>query len=137
MIWACEGLFVGSPATLITGDPGGCVAPDLLLLSLLVDDERLAAVLHPLTLGLLVEFMFMFTSLDSDRGTARFASTFLASIVCGSFANVLSTELISVKVIKPNPRDRRETGSFITTASCTVPYTLKYFRNLSKNDCTG
>lgn len=51
----------------------------------------------------------------SDRGTARLASTFLESMVCGSLAKVLSTPLISMKVINPKPRDRLDTGSFMKT----------------------
>ena len=37
-----------------------------------------------------------------------------------------------MKVMKPKPLDLLETGSFMTTASWTVPYTPKYFRNLSE-----
>ena len=57
----------------------------------------------------------------SDRGTARFASTRRASIVWGSLDNATSTLCGSWKVMKPKPRDRRDTGSFITTASWTAP----------------
>ena len=70
-------------------------------------------------------------AVPSDRGTALLTSTFLASIVCGSFESAISTGSISQKVMNPKPRDRRETGSFITTASCTAPYWLKYLRSLS------
>ena len=34
--------------------------------------------------------------------------------------------------MKPKPLDLLDTGSFMTTASWTVPYTPKYFRNLSE-----
>jgi hypothetical protein len=91
-----------------------------------------------------------FSLLISDLGTARFASTydqkmsksfyfsilaelatFLESIVCGSLASALSTAETSAKVTNPNPRERFVTGSFITTASCTVPYCLKCFLSFS------
>ena len=34
--------------------------------------------------------------------------------------------------MKPNPRERRETGSFITTASLTIPNAEKYDRKSSE-----
>jgi hypothetical protein len=58
-------------------------------------------------------------------------ATFLESIVCGSLASALSTAETSAKVTNPNPRERFVTGSFITTASCTVPYCLKCFLSFS------
>lgn len=33
--------------------------------------------------------------------------------------------------MNPKPRERLEMGSFITAASCTAPYCLKYLRSLS------
>lgn len=60
--------------------------------------------------------------------------TLRESIVCCS-CKALSTKDVCSKVMNPKPRDRRDTGSFITTASCTAPYTSKYCRSFSVSDC--
>jgi hypothetical protein len=54
--------------------------------------------------------------LPSARGTARLASTFLPSMECGAASSALSSDSMSMYVMKPKPRERRVNASFITTA---------------------
>lgn len=51
--------------------------------------------------------------------------------MCVGCARARSTHAGSAYVIKPNPRERLEIGSFITTASVTGPYAAKYERSFS------
>ena len=53
--------------------------------------------------------------------------TCLPSSMCGPLANTVSTQLGSLKVTNPKPRDLPVAGFFITTQSITSPYRLKYF----------
>lgn len=62
----------------------------------------------------------------SDRGTARFASTLRLSTTCCFTDSAASTLAEFMYVMKPKPRDRRDTASFITIASATGPNCSKY-----------
>lgn len=57
----------------------------------------------------------------SDRGTARLASTLRLSTICCSTESAASTLAAFMYVMKPNPRERLDTASFITIASATGP----------------
>lgn len=53
--------------------------------------------------------------------------TCLPSRVWGPEDNTISTQLGSLNLTKPNPRDLPVVGFFMTTQSITSPYRLKYF----------